>query len=169
MPLLLAVPLLILAEITLFVTVGGAIGLLPTLAIVLGSGVLGGMVLRGQGQKSLAQMTDAVRGPGRAPGGPLAAAGDGVLVALAGILLILPGFLTDGIGLVLLIPLVRQLLLRRFADYARRHPGAVSMHVVQRPEPSDAARYNPMTDGDIIEGEVLDPPPGNPHADRIHR
>ena len=165
MPLVFGVLLLVLAEIALFVTVGGAIGLLPTLAIVLGTGVLGGMVLRAQGQKTLAQMADTVRGPG----GALATAGDGVLVALAGILLILPGFLTDAVGLILLLPPIRQALLRRFADYARRHPGNVSVHVMQQPARRDAARFDTMLDGDIIEGEVLDPPPDRPHAGRPHR
>ena len=75
---------------------------------------------RAQGQRALGQMVDTVR----QPGGALATAGDGVLVALAGILLILPGFLTDLVGLLLLVPPIRQAVLRRFADYARQHPGA---------------------------------------------
>jgi len=163
MPLLLALLLLILAEISLFVLVGGAIGLLPTLAIVLGSGVLGGIILRGLGQKALAQMAGSVREP-RA----LASAGDGVLVAIAGILLILPGFLTDLAGLVLLVPLVRQVLLRRLAQGIRNGSGGMSMHVVMgadpRPNTRRASAIDPMTEGDIIEGEVLDPLPEPPSS-----
>lgn len=168
MPLLLAVLLLILAEISLFVVVGGAIGLLPTLAVVLGTGVLGGIVLRSQGQKTISQMAGRVMEP-RA----LASAGDGVLVAIAGILLVLPGFLTDVAGLVLLVPLVRRAVLRRLAKGLRHGSGGVSMHVVMGADrvqdPRRPAAFDSMGTGDIIDGEVLDPPPDSTHPGRPRR
>lgn len=174
MPLLFAVLLLILVEISLFVTVGGAIGLGWTLAIILASGVLGGLVLRAQGQKTLGRMMATVSGPREA----LAEAGDGLLVAVAGILLILPGFLTDALGLILLVPWVRRAILRRLAAQVRRHPGSVSVHVVRAgqewggQEPRDAGRRGPdyaaMSEGEVIEGEVLDPLPDERPAGR-HR
>lgn len=166
MPLLLALLLVILVEISLFVIVGGVIGLLPTLAVVLGTGVLGGMILRAQGQKTLARMVDTVR----EPRSPLAAtAGDGVLVALAGILLILPGLLTDAVGLILLVPQVRAAILRRFADHACRHPGAVVMHVVAGSRPHATTAFDAMAEGEILEGEVLDPPSDSTHPGRQRR
>ena len=168
MPLLLALLLLILVEISLFVLVGGAIGLLPTLAIVLGTGVLGGIVLRSQGQKTLARMADTVMAPRS-----LASAGDGVLVAIAGILLILPGFLTDLAGLVLLVPPVRRAVLRRLATGLRRGSGGMSMRVVmaadREQDPRQPTAFDPTTTGDIIEGEVLDPPPDSTHPGRPRR
>ena len=92
-----------LVEISLFVTVGSWIGLLGTLLVILGSGVAGMMILRGQGSR-LRQM---VRGNGA---GLLAQSG---LNALAAVLLILPGFLTDMLGAVLLVPwLQRQIIAR---------------------------------------------------------
>lgn len=165
MPLLLAVLLLILVEISLFVTLGGAIGLLWTLAIILASGVVGGLVLRTQGQRALARMMDTAS----RPRGALVEAGEGILVALAGVLLILPGFLSDAVGLILLVPPVRGAILRRMADQVRRSPGGVSFHVVQGGQdwggqdwadrPRRGPDYAAMSEGEIIEGEVLDPLP----------
>jgi UPF0716 protein FxsA len=89
-----------LVEIGLFVTVGGAIGLWATLAIVLGTGVLGAFILRnaarlsgGAGLRDARQM--------------VLTAARGSMNVLAGLLLILPGFLTDVLGLIVLIPPVQ--------------------------------------------------------------
>ena len=104
----LAVPLI---EIALFVTVGGWLGLWVTLGIVLGTGTLGVMLLRGQGGQTI----DSLR---RATGlrrDPMAAMADAALAGVAAVLLILPGFLTDTLGLVRLLPPVRQMILRALA------------------------------------------------------
>ena len=91
-----------LVEIALFVTVGSWIGVLGTLMVVLGTGMLGVALLRRQG----VQMGRAVRDPGAL----MAHSG---LIALAAVALILPGFLTDALGLVLLVPMVRQVIIDR--------------------------------------------------------
>ena len=91
-----------LAEIAGFVVVGGWIGLVGVLALVLGTGVAGVVLLRRQGL----ELAGAMRGP-RA----LQAAGKAGIVALAAVMLILPGFLTDVVGLVLLVPAVQRLVL----------------------------------------------------------
>ena len=94
-------------EIALFVTVGSWLGLWGTLAIVLGTGVLGLSVIRGQGLQAATDIrreANMLQNPAR----PLA---DGVLVALAGVLLVLPGFLTDTLGLLLLLPPMRRLVM----------------------------------------------------------
>ncbi len=92
-----------LVEIGLFVVIGGAIGVWATWGVVLGSGILGVAVLRGQSFGPM-RREDLV--------GPLA---HGVLRMLAGVLLILPGFLTDAIGLCLLVPGVREVVIARLA------------------------------------------------------
>lgn len=98
-----------IVEIALFIQVGGMIGLAATLALVVLSAVLGVVVIRSQGvgawheaQRSLAQLRD--------PSRPLA---HGMMLMVAGLLLIAPGFLTDSLGLLLLIPPLRDLLMRR--------------------------------------------------------
>jgi UPF0716 protein FxsA len=95
-----------LAEIALFVTVGARIGLWATLAIVLGTGVLGVWLIRRQGL----QAGEGFRRAMAARRDPAAALAEGALGVAAGVLLILPGFLTDAVGLLLLLPPVRAAL-----------------------------------------------------------
>ena len=101
-----------LVEIALFVIVGSWVGVLGTLAIVLGSGVAGVMILRQQGVQ-LGQALRQNMGAGRLP---VAHSG---LVALGAVLLILPGFLTDMIGLVLLVPPIRAVIIARIGSRLR--------------------------------------------------
>lgn len=106
--LLLAIVALPLIEIALFIAVGGAIGLLPTLLLVVVAALSGGLVLRWQGLSVLAEMRSTM-GQGQLPARALA---DTMLIGLAGMLLFLPGFFTDIIALALLVPPVRTALYR---------------------------------------------------------
>ncbi len=111
MPIVVALLIWPLIEIALFVTVGGWLGLWLTLAIVLGTAVAGIALMRWRGLRALADL----RGQMRAMGNPLALAADQAVFMLAGVLLVLPGFLTDVMGLVLLIPPVRVALVALMA------------------------------------------------------
>ena len=125
-------------EIALFVVIGGAIGVWATLAWVVLSAVLGVLVMRFTAARQAialrAGLRDGFRDPARMAAG-------GMLSLLGGVLLILPGFFTDGLGLLLLLPPVQSLLSRRLLKGA----------VVLRP----GARR----DGDIIEGDYTEAPP----------
>ena len=99
--LFLAVPLI---EIALFVTVGGWLTLWPTLAIVLGTGILGVFVMRLQGLRAMSDMQNAMK----TMQNPMSPMANSALIMAAGILLILPGFFTDSLGFLLLIPFVRH-------------------------------------------------------------
>ncbi len=113
------IPLFILAlpliEIAGFVVVGRQIGVLPTLGLVVATGILGAILLRIQGfgvMNRIRTETEAGRDPSR----DLA---HGVMVLLAGLLLLIPGFVTDIIGLLLFLPPIRDLawrFLRRRID-----------------------------------------------------
>ena len=92
-----------LIEIALFVVVGRAIGLLPTLALVILAALVGGMLLRQQGLQVISRLRTNVSA-GTIPGRTMF---DAMLVGLAAVLLILPGFLSDIVALVLLVPPVR--------------------------------------------------------------
>ena len=98
-----------IVEIALFIQVGGAIGLLPTLVLVILSSVLGVAVLRRRGATAARDVQRAMQ-EFRDPTAPMA---HGALVMLAGLLMIVPGLFTSGVGLLLLIPGVRSLVLRR--------------------------------------------------------
>ncbi|GLS86244.1 exclusion protein FxsA [Cypionkella aquatica] len=110
--LILAWPML---EIGLFVVVGGWIGLWATLAWVILSAVLGIGLIRWQGMGALREVRG---GGGLAALQPMAHSG---LIMLSGMLLILPGFFTDFLGLVLLIPPVRMLLIAALASRMQVH------------------------------------------------
>lgn len=111
MPILVTFILLPLVEIALFVVVGGWIGVWATLALVVGTTLAGALVLRRLGRRAV---EDLRRGTGRG-----IAPGDLALRTLAGILLILPGFLTDVLGLLLLVPPLRRALVASLAARVR--------------------------------------------------
>jgi UPF0716 protein FxsA len=108
---ILALPLI---EIALFVTIGAWLGLWVTLAIVMGTAILGVQVLRQQG---LGAMQEFQRGGQTAD--TLSPLAHGALKTMAGLMLILPGFLTDTLGLLLLIPQVRNLAIATLASRIR--------------------------------------------------
>lgn len=96
----LVVPLI---EIACFIVIGNAIGLLPTLLGVLLMAVAGSLLLRYQGLSVLNNIRSTM-GRGELPARSLA---DAMMIGLAGILLITPGYFTDLLGILLLIPPVR--------------------------------------------------------------
>lgn len=98
---ILALPLL---EIAGFVVVGQAIGALATVGLVVASTVAGSLLLRHQGLGVMARVR-AETEAGRDPSRQLA---HGAMIVLAAVLLIVPGFLTDILALLLLLPPVRD-------------------------------------------------------------
>ena len=109
MPLL---PLIVIAlpliEIAGFAFVGGLIGVLPTLALVVATTLLGAALLRIQGIGALGRIRQTLEAGG-SPGRELV---HGLMIALAGLLLVIPGFFTDMLGLLLFIPPLREAVWR---------------------------------------------------------
>ena len=117
--LILGLPLI---EISLFVTLGAWLGLWVTLAIVVGTAVLGLWLIRSQGERAQRDLKTALQ----ARSNPARALASDVLTVVAGVLLVLPGFFTDVCGLLLLLPPVQHALTR----YAQRSAqAAVSAHL----------------------------------------
>ena len=98
-----AVPLI---EIGLFIQVGGAIGLWPTLLIVLLTAIVGTALVRSQG----AQVITALQGSLQAMKDPTEPLAHGAMILFAGALLLTPGFFTDAFGFLLLFPPFRHLV-----------------------------------------------------------
>lgn len=109
--LFIVVPIL---ELYVLIQIGSAIGVLPTIGLLLLASVLGAALMRAQGRAVWVRFHRALA-EGRLPGREVI---DGVLVIFGGALLLTPGFLSDILGLVLLLPptraLVRRLLVARF-------------------------------------------------------
>lgn len=159
MGLLLPFVILPIVEIALFIQVGGLIGVLPTIALVLGSAVLGMAVLRHRGARAALDIQQAMQ-DFRDPTQPMA---QGALAMIAGLLLVVPGLLTSAIGLLLFIPGVRTLILRRMGARVRA-AGYRQSYGVDVDLGADAAAYpGPARgrDDDVIDGEysVQDDPP----------
>lgn len=93
-------------EIYLLIQVGSLIGPLPTVALLLGISALGAWLVRHQGFAILRRIQEEMAA-GRMPAGELL---DGALVLVGGVLLVTPGFFTDTLGLVFLLPMTRALL-----------------------------------------------------------
>ena len=108
---LLSVLALPLIEIALFIVIGQAIGLLPTLFGIVLTGLIGALVLRWQGVAVLRELQVRLQ-RGEMPARQM---GDAMLIGLAGFLLLLPGYFTDLVGLLLLVPWTRELIYRLLA------------------------------------------------------
>ncbi|MFN3230657.1 MAG: FxsA family protein [Alphaproteobacteria bacterium] len=91
-------------EIYLFIAVGGAVGAGSTVILTLATAAIGLFLVRAQG---LAVMRRAQASIDRGEM-PVQEAIDGLALFVAGIMLIIPGFFTDTIGGLLLIPFVRK-------------------------------------------------------------
>jgi UPF0716 protein FxsA len=111
--LFIAVPI---AELAVIIQVGQAIGVWWTIAILVADSVLGSVLMRSQGRAAWRRFNAAL-GAGRAPGREVA---DGVLIIFGGALLLTPGFLTDILGLLFLLPPTRAVIRRLFLRQAMR-------------------------------------------------
>lgn len=139
--LILAIPLI---EIGLFIEIGGAIGLWPTLAWVLISASLGVLILRRVATKGAVSL-----GADMAEmGNPLSPIAHRALVVTAAVLLLLPGFLTDALGFLLLFKPVRALLIALIARKLKLRP----MQSGGEQTTSD------VVDGEWLEVDENDPP-----------
>lgn len=125
--LLLALLALPLAELAVFIAVASAIGFLPAVGLVLATSFAGALVLRHAGGSHIARVRTAWDDGSFTA---LQADSSGALVLLAGILLLIPGFITDVLGLLLLLEPLRRGL---GAALGRGGPSARTDGVVDLP------------------------------------
>ena len=128
-----------LIEIYLFIQVGGAIGALPTVALVVITALVGVSLLRAQGLQTMAKFQQRVA-QGEMPADTML---EGAALLFGGALLLTPGFLTDAIGFLCLLPVTRRPLVRwLISNFTRQNNVHVySSHTRQERNP------------DVIEGE----------------
>lgn len=135
-------------ELFLLIEIGERIGTLPTLGIIVATGVIGASLARRQGLAVLARLRTET-GAGRVPADALV---DGVLILIAGALLVTPGVLTDAVGFCLLIPPLRTLLkrtLRRRFERAVRE-GRANVHVRFGPDRAPPSGHGKVIDQDEV-------------------
>jgi UPF0716 protein FxsA len=148
-----AVPL---AELYVIFKVGDAIGIPLTLAILVADSLLGSMLLKSQGRTVWMRFNEAVR-EGRIPHREIV---DGVLIIFGGAFLITPGFITDVVGLLLLLPPTRRLFrgvfTKRLGARAAFAAGdAANERIRVRREPGSSSDYD--VEGTASEREGEDP------------
>jgi UPF0716 protein FxsA len=150
LPLVLLFIVVPIAELAVVIQVGQEIGVWWTIAILVADSILGSILMRAQGRAAWRRFNEAM-GAGRVPAREVL---DGGLVMFGGLLLLTPGFITDILGLILLIPptraLVRAALARRLA-----HRMVVSMT-------GPRGRVDDIVDGTAVdvESDRLTPPGG---------
>lgn len=151
--LMLAVLALPLIEIALFVVIGGAIGVWPTLAWVVLTAVLGVVILKRVARLGAISFDRDVKAL-RDPMSPVA--GRALTIVAAG-LLILPGFFTDTLGLLLLLPPVQGLLIGYFA---RRVGASASVRAGGMTIEGDWSEVSDGTDRPTAGADPTKPPSG---------
>ena len=147
------------AEIYLFIVVGGEIGTWPTIGMIFGTAMLGGTILRFQGRQMIARAREQVAKHEL----PIAEIADGAVLVLAAVFRLTPGFITDALGALLLIPFLRRLIFALLLLVVRARIQRAAGHA--GPSGGNAG-------GRIIEGEFEDisdrdnPPPRPQQIDK---
>jgi UPF0716 protein FxsA len=130
-------------ELWLLVVVNRHLGLGPTLGLLLLTGLVGFWLAKWQGFRTW-QNIRAELAAGQVPSASLL---DGALILVAGLLLLTPGLLTDGVGLLLLLPPTRARVRRSLVRWlSRRLPVTVCASAAARP---------PAGDVGTVEGRVV--------------
>jgi len=150
--LFIGIPLL---EITLFIQVGGAIGLGWTLAIVIITAVIGAVMVRAQGAQAMMNL----RGSFSQLQDPTENLAHGAMILFSGALLLTPGFFTDFIGFSLLIPAVRTAVYKNVRS--RVNVQTFQMGPDARPN-QQAQRESGVIDGEFEEVDPTNPPNSGP-------
>lgn len=125
-----------LVEIYVLLEVGGIVGVLPTIALVVLTAIIGAGLIRSQGITTLGRVQQELER------GELPAVGiiEAALLLVAGALLLTPGFVTDTIGFLILVPPLRRWAVQSFLEKRM-----VAAHMAPGPDPSRGPR--------VIDGE----------------
>lgn len=137
-----AVPII---EITVIIKVGGIIGAWQTVGLIVLTAAVGTTLVRAQGFQILARAQKSLN-QGQFPAAEMV---DGMGLLVAGVLLLTPGFVTDALGLALVIPPLRRAIAGLIWRWARNR-GGIHMETHTWEAPPD--------DG-VIEGEFTEIPP----------
>ncbi len=134
-----------MVEIALFIQAGDWFGLAPTLLMIILTAVIGITLLRQQGLSTLYKAQQKMN-QGEIPAMEMV---EGILLAIAGALLITPGFFTDTVGFLLLIPTFRHYLFKSvlknkiYMHVQAKHPDFDDFHTQKDPQ------HNRIIDGEF--------------------
>ncbi|WP_326830142.1 FxsA family protein [Streptosporangium sp. NBC_01810] len=163
----LVVPVL---EMLVLIQVGQVIGGWPTLALLLAGGLLGSWIVRREGRRAWRNLQSALQ-TGRMPDRELAGGG---LIIVGGTLLLIPGFLSDVLGVLCLLPFTRPMVRRLGAwFFARRVRTVMARNAagagLGSPFGGDGSPFDVLRDagrspgsGPVLHGEVIRDEPAAP-------
>lgn len=129
-----------IVEIYVIIQVGQAIGALPTVALLVAESALGAWLVKREGRRAWQALRVAVTS-GSLPGRELS---DAALVLVGGTLLLTPGFVTDVVGFLLILPVTRPAARRLLAWLVARRSATV------------VVRRHGGTGPRVVPGEVVD-------------
>lgn len=126
-------------ELYLLIEIGSEIGAFSAILLVVSTAVIGGLLVQRQGVNTLRRVRRSMD-RGESPALEML---DGAVLLVGGLLLLIPGFLTDALGFICLVPPLRRLLLLSFVKRMKVHTEAIARD--GRSQPSRQSR--------TIEGE----------------
>ncbi len=138
-----------IAEVYVLIGVGGLIGTGPTIALIILTGVIGVNMLKGQGISVFARFQEKLA-TGQAPAEEMV---EGVLLVLAGAFLITPGFLTDTLGFLWLIPQSRDWFAKKLIKLGWFKSVKTSGFNTQSGQNPFESQQPKQQDDGVIEGE----------------
>ncbi|MDA7917717.1 FxsA family protein [bacterium] len=134
------------AELYLFLTLGEELGVKNTIAIIIITAILGAALTKSQGRRAMRKFQQATA-EGRMPAKE---ALEGLMILLAGAVLITPGFLTDTVGFLLLVPPVRTAVA---GFLGKRLKGKIQIITPGMPpqDPQEERPKSKLDDGNVID------------------
>jgi UPF0716 protein FxsA len=139
-----------LVEIYVLIQVGQVIGVWWTLLLLIADSIYGGWLIRHEGGRAWQALTNALNS-GQMPAKELA---DAALILVGGTLMLSPGFVTDAMGIVLILPFTRPVARRVLTRVVSKRLVAGFVDVRQGPRPPGPG--GPPSGGPVVRGEVLD-------------
>lgn len=137
-----------LVEIYVLIQVGQVIGAWWTIALLILDSLIGGWLIKREGRRAWDALNTALHN-GRMPARELA---DGALILIGGTLMLTPGFVTDSVGILLILPVTRPIARRILTRYlAPKLVGGVTFGPGMTHN-----RPGPGSNGSVVQGEVLD-------------
>ncbi|GCD89023.1 FxsA family protein [Nocardioides sp. LS1] len=137
-----------LVEIYVLIQVGQVIGAWWTVVLLVLDSLLGSWLIKREGGRAWQALRSALQ-TGRMPAAELA---DGALILIGGTLMLSPGFVTDALGIVLILPFTRPVARRLLTTIVTRRLLAAGPIV----GPGNARRPGPGSGGSVVRGEVVD-------------
>jgi len=138
-----------IVEIYVLIQVGQVIGAWWTVLLLIADSVVGAWLVRHEGSRAWSALRSALES-GRMPGTELA---NGALILVGGTLMLTPGFVTDALGILLILPFTRPVFRRLLAGVVTRRL------VVLSTGPGQTTRPGPRSQGTVVQGEVVDDDP----------